>query len=89
MCSCGKKETACRTVGVAGEHTAALMGIAVQPDARSDTDSDNMNNVVRSSRRSGYVAITAITKVFVMIVSVITALIITGFTSLFSRGSIV
>ena len=35
---------------VAFEHRAALIGMNVQPAARSDTDNENMNKVVRSSR---------------------------------------
>jgi len=88
MCILGRKTTASRADGVDGEHTAALMGIAVQPDARSDTDSDSMKSVVRSSRKSGYDAITAITNEFMMMFSVITAPMIVGFTSLIFGGSI-
>ena len=60
----GKKLVSCRTFGVALEHKAALMGIAVQPLARSDSASENMKSVVRSSRSCGYLAMTAIANPF-------------------------
>ena len=70
-----------RTYGVALEHKAALMGIAVQPLARSDSVSDNMKRVVRSSRSCGCLTITAITREFSVIFTTITALMKTGLMS--------
>ena len=64
------------------------MGITVHPAARSDRESENMNSVVRSSRSSELRAITAITRQFVIIFSVITALMIAVLTSLLIYVSI-
>ena len=55
----GKYVLLSRTFGVALEHKAALMGIAVQPLARSDSVSEKMKSVVRSSRSCGYLTMTA------------------------------
>ena len=63
-----------RTFGIAPEHNAALMGIAVHPLARSDSVIENMKSVVRSSRNCGYLTITAIAKTFKVIFKMITAL---------------
>ena len=68
----GKKLVSCRTFGVALEHKAALMGIAVQPLARSDIASENMKSVVRSSRSCGYLAMTAIANPFSVMFRTIT-----------------
>ena len=76
------------TVGVALEHTAALMGKAVHPSARSDIDRENMKSVVRSSRSSRNRAITAITRMLNTIFRTMTALIIAAFVSLVSCGGI-
>ena len=74
------------TRGVAFEQRAALIGINVHPAARSATDSENMNRVVRSSRSCGYRAITAITRAFIVTSMMITELITIGFMSLYSHG---
>ena len=65
-----------RTFGVALEQTAALMGIAVQPLARSDSVSENMSRFVRSSRSCGYLTITAITRTFNVMFIMITRLMV-------------
>ena len=83
-CTVGRYPDVLATLGVAFEQRAALIGINVQPAERSDTDSENMNRVVRSSRSCGYRMITAITRVFMIIFKMITTLITTGFISLYS-----
>ena len=71
-----------RTVGVALEHKAALMGMPVHPATRSDTESDSMNHAVRSSRSSANLTSSAIRMEFMTMFRTITQLITTGFTSL-------
>lgn len=73
-----------RIDGIALEQIAATRGIAVHPFARSAAESDTMNSVLRSSRSSGYLAITAITSVFKIRLSIISARIIAGFTLSYS-----
>ena len=53
-----------RKFGVALEHKTALMGITVQPLARSDSVSEKTKSVVRSSRSCGYLTITASARLF-------------------------
>ena len=74
-------------LGVALEHKAALIGMAVQPPAKSATHIVKINSDVRSSRSAGYRAKTAMTTAFVMIFSTITVLMMAGFTSLNSYKS--
>jgi len=69
---------------VALEQRAALMGMKVHPAARSASDSDSMNSVVRSWRSSGYRAITAITSEFAITFMAITVLMTVVFTSVVS-----
>ena len=52
-CTLGRSPNMSVTSGVALEHRTALMGMKVHPAARSDTDSENMNRLVRSSRSCG------------------------------------
>ena len=77
-----------RTCGDAFEHTAALMGITVHPLARSESVSENMKSVVRSSHSCWYLTSTAITVTFSVILSIITALTIIGLISSKSVTSI-
>ena len=63
------------------------MGIVVQPLARSDSVSENMNNVVPSSRSCGYLNITAITIEFNTMFVMMIVLVMAGFKiSLSSRS---
>ena len=87
ICILGKYWVVSRMLGVALEHKAALIGMAVQPPAKSATQSVNINSDVRSSRSAGYRAKTAMTSEFVMIFTTITVLMIAGFTSLNSYAS--
>ena len=57
------------------------MGIAVHPVARSDSVSESMKSVVRSSRSCGFLTITAITIPFNVMFNMITALMMTGLIS--------
>ena len=68
-----------RTFGDAFEHRAALMGIAVHPVARSESESESIKSVVRSSRSSGYLKITTTTTTFSVMFSMIVSLMIVGF----------
>ena len=63
-----------RTFGVAREHNAALIGMVVNPLARSDRAIENMNSAVRSSRSCGYLVITTITRTFSVIFVTISTL---------------
>ena len=74
----GRKPFPLSSSGVALEHRAALMGIAVQPLARSDSAKENMKSVVRSSRSCGYLAMTAITILFSITFITTIALMIIG-----------
>ena len=57
------------------------MVMHVHPEARSDSDNENMNNVVRSSRSRGFRAITAITSEFMITFNIIIMQITTTFAS--------
>ena len=57
------------------------MGITVHPVARSESVSENMKSVVRSSRSFGYLTITATTMTFSVILSTITELMSIGLIS--------
>ena len=54
------------------------MGITVHPVARSESESESMKNVVRSSRNCLYLTITAIMIPFNALFSMITELMTTG-----------
>ena len=75
-----------RTVGVALEHRAALMGVAVHPMARPDSVSENTSSVVRSSRSCRYMANND--NEFIIMFITITTLIVRVFMSSKSRASI-
>ena len=87
ICILGKYWVVSRMLGVALEHKAALIGMAVQPPAKSATHIVKINSDVQSSRNAGYRAKTAMTSAFVMIFSTITVLMMAGFTSLNSYTS--
>ena len=75
-----------RTVSDVFEHTSTLMGIVVHPLARSDSASDTIKSVVRSSRSCGCLTITAITREFSAKFSTMIATIINGLTSSNSKS---
>ena len=70
-----------RTFGDAFEHRVALMGITVHPVARSESETESIRSVVRSSRSSGHLKITTTTTTFSVMFSMITALMIVVFIS--------
>ena len=84
----GKYVVLSRTFGVALEHKAALMGIAIQPLARSDSVSEKMKSVVRSSRSCGYLTMTASARPFSTMFRTIITPMIAGLKSSYSTASI-
>ena len=85
----GRYRVSSRMYGVNLEQTAALIGMARHPMARSATVCDNMNKAVLSSRSSGYRVSTTITSVFTVKFNTIIAPIIAGLASLYSATYVV